>query len=185
MPPSVDLLLLDDDGRVVPRGEVGEIAVACAGNTPAYYDDPETTARARIRIGGTEYHLTGDVAFEDEEGFFHIVDRKKDMVITGGFNVYSAEVEKQILAFPGIAECAVFGIPDEKWGEAVTAAIELSPGAEVDTDALKAFVREALGPVKTPKHVVVHEQLPRNTNGKLLKRELRQEYWQGRERKVG
>lgn len=185
VPASVDLVLLGDDGRLVPRGEVGEIAIACGGNTPGYYDDPETTARSRLRIGGIEYHRTGDIAFEDEDAFFHIVDRKKDMVITGGFNVYSAEVEKQILAFPGIAECAVFGIPDEKWGEALTAAIELSPGTEVDVDLLKAFVREALGPIKTPKHVVVHAQLPRNTNGKILKRELRQEYWQGHERMVG
>ena len=185
VPPSVDLILVDDDGRVVPKGEVGEIAVHCAGNMPAYYNDPETTAKARIRIDGIEYHLTSDIAFEDEEGFFHIVDPKKDMIITGGFNVYSAEVEKQVLAFPGIAECAVFGIPDEKWGEAVTAAVELSPGAELDPDALKAFVREALGPVKTPKHVIVHAQLPRNTNGKILKRELRQEYWQDRTRMVG
>jgi len=185
VPPSVDLILVDDDGRIVPKGEVGEIAVACDGNTPGYYRDPETTAKSRLRIGDVEYHLTADVAFEDDEGFFHIVDRKKDMIITGGFNVYSAEVEKQVLAFPGIAECAVFGIPDEKWGEAVTAAIELSPGAEVDPEALKAFVREALGPVKTPKHVVVHEQLPRNTNGKILKRELRQEYWADRTRMVG
>lgn len=185
VPPSVDLVLLDDDHRMVQRGEVGEIAIACEGNTPGYYDDPETTAKARVRIGGTQYHLTGDVAFEDDDGFLHIVDRKKDMVITGGFNVYPAEVEKCILAFPGIAECAVFGIPDEKWGEAITAAIELSPGYGVDPDALKAFVRDALGPIKTPKHIVVHESLPRNTNGKILKRELRKEYWGDQTRKVG
>jgi acyl-CoA synthetase (AMP-forming)/AMP-acid ligase II len=185
VPPSVDLILVDDDRKLVQPGEVGEIAIACDGNTPGYYDDPETTARARMRIGASEYHLTGDVAFEDDEGFFHIVDRKKDMVITGGYNVYSAEVEKRILAYPGIAECAVFGIPDEKWGEAVTAAIELSPGAEVDAEALKAFVREALGPVKTPKQVIVHDRLPRTATGKLLKRELREEYWRDRERLVG
>ena len=185
VPPGVDLILVGDDRNVVPVGEVGEIAISCAGNTPGYYRAPETTAAARLRLGESEYHLTGDVAFEDEDGFFHIVDRKKDMVITGGFNVYSAEVEKRILTYPGITECAVFGIPDEKWGEAVTAAIELSPGAEVDIDALKSFVREELGPVKTPKQVLVYEQLPRTATGKLLKRELRQEYWRGRERMVG
>ncbi|MCU1438718.1 MAG: long-chain fatty acid--CoA ligase [Naasia sp.] len=185
VPAGVDLVLVDDHGQVVPRGEPGEIAVACAGNTPGYYRDPETTAQSRLRVGGTEYHLTGDIAFEDDEGFFHIVDRKKDMIITGGFNVYSAEVEKCILAFPGIAECAVFGIPDAKWGEAVTAAIELSPGAEVESAELTAFVREALGPVKTPKSIVVHASLPRNTNGKVLKRDLRQEYWGDRTRMVG
>lgn len=184
-PASVDLVLVDEYGQIVPAGEIGEIAISCAGNTPGYYDDPAATAQARLDIGGIEYHLTGDVAFEDDEGFFHIVDRKKDMVITGGYNVYSAEVEKRILAYPGISECAVFGIPDEKWGEAVTAAIELSPGADVDPDALKLFVREALGPVKTPKQVIVHAQLPRTSTGKILKRELRQEYWQGRERMVG
>jgi acyl-CoA synthetase (AMP-forming)/AMP-acid ligase II len=185
VPPGVDLILVDDDRSIVSKGDVGEIAISCAGNTPGYFDDPETTALARMRLDETEYHLTGDVAFEDDEGFFHIVDRKKDMVITGGYNVYSAEVEKRILAYPGIAECAVFGIPDEKWGEAVTAAIELSPGAEVDAEALKAFVREALGPVKTPKQVIVHDQLPRTATGKLLKRELRQEYWRDRERLIG
>jgi acyl-CoA synthetase (AMP-forming)/AMP-acid ligase II len=185
VPPGVDLVLLDENQNIVSRGEVGEIAISCAGNTPGYYDDPATTAAARLRIGATEYHLTGDVAFEDEEGFFHIVDRKKDMVITGGYNVYSAEVEKRVLAYPGVAECAVFGIPDEKWGEAVTAAIELSPGAEVDADVLKDFVREALGPVKTPKQVIVYEHLPRTSTGKILKRELRREFWGDRERMVG
>jgi acyl-CoA synthetase (AMP-forming)/AMP-acid ligase II len=185
VPPSVGLILVDDDREIVPKGEVGEIAIACEGNTTGYYDDPETTATARLRLGETEYHLTGDIAFEDEEGFFHIVDRKKDMVITGGYNVYSAEVEKRVLAYPGIAECAVFGIPDEKWGEAVTAAIELSSGAELDSDALKAFVREALGPVKTPKQVIVLEELPRTATGKILKRELRRKYWRDGERMVG
>lgn len=179
--PGTDLVILDEHGEPVALGETGEIAVDCAGVMPGYYNDPEATAAARRG----RFHLTGDMGFEDEEGFVHLVDRKKDMIVSGGFNVYSAEVERRLLAFPGVTECAVFGIPDEKWGEAVTAVLELAPGAEVDLDELTAFCRRGLGAVKTPKHFYIRDELPRSGVGKVLKRELRAEFWNGHERQVG
>src|SRR5690606_18600933 len=123
--PGTDLVILDEDRNPVAPGETGEIAVDCRGVMPGYYNDPAATAASRHG----RYQLTGDMGFEDEDGFVHIVDRKKDMIVTGGFNVYSAEVERRLLAYPGVTECAVFGIPDAKWGEAVTAVLELAPGA--------------------------------------------------------
>ena len=178
--PGTELVLLDDAGGIVPRGEPGEIAIRSEGVTPGYYRDAEATAAAQ----STGYHRTGDIAFEDEEGYFHLVDRKKDMIITGGFNVYSAEVERVVLGFPGVGEAAVIGIPDEKWGEQVVAIVEPSPGAHIIPEALQRHVRGALGPVKTPKQVVVVEQLPRSAAGKVLKRELRAEYWRDARRQV-
>ena len=178
--PGTELVLLDDAGGIVPRGEPGEIAIRSEGVTPGYYRDAEATAAAQ----STGYHRTGDIAFEDEEGYFHLVDRKKDMIITGGFNVYSAEVERVVLGFPGVGEAAVIGIPDEKWGEQVVAIVEPSPGAHIIPEALQRHVRDALGPVKTPKQVVVVEQLPRSAAGKVLKRELRAEYWRDARRQV-
>ncbi|MBP1325828.1 acyl-CoA synthetase (AMP-forming)/AMP-acid ligase II [Leucobacter exalbidus] len=178
--PGTQLVILDESGNSVPTGSTGEIAVRGEGVTPGYYKDEEATAAARHG----QYFLTGDIAYIDESGFVHIVDRKKDVIITGGFNVYSAEVERRILAFPGIAECAVLGIPDPKWGESVTALIEPIPGNNIVIDELRAFCREALGPVKTPKTFIVRDSLPRSAVGKILKRELRQEFWSANERMV-
>ncbi len=179
--PGTDLVILDDDHNPVVVGETGEIAVDCSGVMPGYYNDPEATAASRHG----RYQLTGDMGFEDEDGFVHIVDRKKDMIVTGGFNVYSAEVERRLLAFPGVTECAVFGVPDEKWGETVTAVIEQAPGVTVDLDELREFCRRGLGGVKTPKQFHVRDVLPRSGAGKVLKRELRAEFWQDHERQVG
>ncbi|WP_324651315.1 class I adenylate-forming enzyme family protein [Georgenia sp. H159] len=178
--PGTSLVILDEDGNPRPVGATGEIAIDCKGVTPGYYDDPEATAA--VKAG--RYHRTGDIAFIDEDGFVHIVDRKRDIIITGGFNVYSAEVERRILSFPGVQECSVFGVPDEKWGEAVTAALELSPGATVDIEELRAYCRAELGPVKTPKHFEIRDRLPRSAVGKVLKRELRAEHWKGNKRMV-
>jgi len=178
--PGTDLVILDDEKRAVAPGVRGEIAVRGDGVTPGYFKDAEATAEARYG----DYHLTGDVAFTDDEGYVHIVDRKKDMIITGGFNVYSAEVERRILAFPGVSECAVFGVPDEKWGEAVTAVVEPTPGVSINLDELQRFCRAELGAVKTPKTIILREELPRSTVGKVLKRELRREYWGNQQRMV-
>jgi len=179
--PGTDLVILDEAHQPVALGETGEIAVDCAGVMPGYYGDDAATAASRHG----RYQLTGDMGFEDADGFVHIVDRKKDMIVTGGFNVYSAEVERRILAFPGVTECAVFGVPDDKWGEAVTAVIEPAPGVEVDLDALREFCRHGLGGVKSPKQFHVRAELPRSGADKVLKRELRAEFWQHHERQVG
>lgn len=175
-----EFAIFDEDGNVVGPNVRGEIGINGIAVTPGYYRDEEQT-RLTKRDG---YHMTGDIAYQDEEGYVFIVDRLRDMIITGGFNVYSAEVERVVLSFPFVQECSVFGIPDEKWGEAVTVAIEIAPGKNVDEGELRAFCREQLGPVKTPKHFYFYDELPRTPTGKVLKRELRAEFWAGQERLV-
>ena len=127
---------------------------------------------------------TGDVGYKDADGYLHIVDRKKDMIITGGFNVYSTEVEQAILAFPGVQDCAVVGVPDEKWGEAVNAFVQPQPGVTLDIGALSAHCRQRLGGVKAPKTFHVWDNLPRSPVGKILKREIRERFWAGQSRRV-
>ncbi len=138
---------------------------------PGYYHNPEATREA-TRDG---WHRTGDIGFLDAEGYLHIVDRAKDMIISGGFNVYSAEVEHALLEHPAVRDCAVVGLPDDKWGERVTAVLELHAGAQVTEPEIVAFVKERLGSVKAPKQVIVWPDLPRSKVGKVLKGEIRQQ----------
>ncbi|MEU7814748.1 long-chain fatty acid--CoA ligase [Pseudonocardia sp. NPDC049154] len=167
--PLVTVAILDQEGRPVPRGERGEICVRGSLVMAGYYRNPEATAEASAH----GWHHTGDIGFLDEDGFLHIVDRAKDMVITGGFNVYSAEVEQALMAHDAVRDCAVVGLPDEKWGERVTAVIQLQPAAEVDVDELVAFVKQRIGSVKAPKQIEIWPDLPRSTIGKVLKTEIR------------
>jgi fatty-acyl-CoA synthase len=134
-----------------------------------YYRDPDATAAASAH----GWHHTGDIGYLDDAGYLYIVDRAKDMVITGGFNVYSAEVEQALMAHEAVRDCAVIGLPDEKWGERVTAVVQLQPGAQADGAELIAFVKERLGSVKTPKQIEIWPDLPRSTVGKVLKTEIR------------
>ena len=174
-----ELGIMDDDGTLLPAGERGEIVVKGPMVMEGYVDDPEETAKLR-RNG---WHLTGDIGYLDEEGFLYIVDRKKDMIVTGGFNVYSAEVEGAISAIEGVVECAVIGVPDEKWGEAVKAIVRR--GDESITEELVIeTAKERLGGVKAPKSVDFVEDFPRTPIGKIMKRTLRDQYWAGHERKV-
>ena len=147
--PAVRLAIMDDDGKLLPPHKPGEIvargALVCGG----YYDLPEATSE--IRTFG--WHHTGDVGYRDEEGFFYIVDRKKDMIITGGFNVYCAEVEACVMELPQVRECAVVGVPDEKWGEGVKAIVVLRDGDALTEDAIIAHCKSRLGSVKSPKSV--------------------------------
>ena len=167
--PLVTVAILDARGRDVPRGERGEICVRGSLVMAGYYRDPEATAAASAH----GWHHTGDIGFLDDDGYLHIVDRAKDMVITGGFNVYSAEVEQALMAHESILDCAVLGLPDEKWGERVTAVVQLQPGAALDVEELIAFVKARIGSVKAPKQVEVWPDLPRSTVGKVLKTEIR------------
>ena len=116
-----------------------------------YYRNPEATAEASAH----GWHHTGDIGFLDDDGYLYIVDRAKDMVISGGFNVYSAEVEQALMAHPAVRDCAVIGLPDEKWGERVTAVVQPQGGAEIDTDELIAFVKQRIGSVKAPKQIEI------------------------------
>ena len=134
-----------------------------------YYKNPEATAEA----GKHGWHHTGDIGFLDEEGFLHIVDRAKDMIITGGYNVYSTEVEQALLAHPDVQDAAAIGLPDEKWGEKVVAVVQPYPDQSVDPDGVRLFVRERIGGVKAPKEVLVWGDLPRSKVGKVLKADIR------------
>jgi acyl-CoA synthetase (AMP-forming)/AMP-acid ligase II len=172
--------IMDDDGNLLDDGEHGEIVVRGDLVMSAYYENPEASAEVR-RPGG--WHATGDIGYRDADGFYFIVDRKRDMIISGGFNVFPSEVERVIWSHPDVLDCAVIGVPDEKWGEAVTAVVELKDGAGVTEVELIALCKGELGSVKSPKAVHFRE-LPRSTAGKVLKRSLRDEYWAGRDRRV-
>ncbi|MBO0841926.1 MAG: AMP-binding protein [Nocardioides sp.] len=169
--PLVTLAIMGDGGALLEPGERGEIVVRSSLVTPGYYRNPEATAEA----SAYGWHHTGDIGYLDPEGFLHIVDRAKDMVITGGFNVYSTEVEQTLMEHPSVADCAVVGLPDEKWGERVTAVVLPRPGAAVDVAELKAYVKERIGSVKTPKQIEVWPDLPRSKVGKVLKTEIKKE----------
>jgi acyl-CoA synthetase (AMP-forming)/AMP-acid ligase II len=169
--PLVQVQIMDEHGVLLPVGERGEIVVRSSLVMAGYYKDPEATA-AVSRFG---WHHTGDVGYIDDEGYLFIVDRLKDMIITGGFNVYSAEVEQALMQHPAVRECAVIGLPDEKWGERVEAVVELTPGETVEGPELIAFVKERIGSVKAPKQIAVWDQLPRSRVGKVLKNDVRAE----------
>lgn len=177
---SNGLAILDDQGDVLPPGESGEICVRGDLVMKGYYKQPDRTAEAII----DGWLHTGDVGHLDEQGFLHITDRKKDMIISGGFNVYPSEVEQVLWSHPSVQDCAVIGVPDETWGEAVKAVVELVPGGEVLPDELIAMCRQKLGPVKSPKSVDVVAQLPRSAVGKVLKKDIRARYWQGTQRVI-
>jgi acyl-CoA synthetase (AMP-forming)/AMP-acid ligase II len=166
--PLVTVGIMDPEtGALVATGERGEIVVRGSLVMAGYYKNEEATAAASA--GG--WHHTGDVGYLDEHGYLFIVDRLKDMIITGGFNVYSAEVEQALMAHPAVRDCAVVGLPDEKWGERVAAVIE--PSADVDPDELIAFVKARIGSVKAPKQIELWPELPRSRVGKILKVDVR------------
>ncbi|PHR20233.1 MAG: hypothetical protein COA41_05745 [Sphingopyxis sp.] len=175
-----EVKILDDDENEVERGEPGEICVRGRLVTLGYLGNPEATNKS-FRNG---WLWTGDVGVMDESGYVRIVDRSKDMIITGGFNVYPNEVEQVVAEDPSVQECAVIGVPDEKWGEAVKAVIQCKPGQTVLEADIISAVKERLGSVKAPKSVEIVDNLPRSPNGKVMKTELRKKYWQGKDRAV-
>lgn len=168
--PLVTVAILDEQDRPVPAGERGEICARSSLVMQGYYKNPEATAEA-LRNGWLH---TGDIGFIDPDGFLHIVDRAKDMIITGGFNVYSSEVEQAVSAHPSVQDCAVVGLPDDKWGERVVAVIQPVAGASIDADELTAFVKARLGSVKAPKQIEVWDDLPRSKVGKVLKTDIKE-----------
>jgi fatty-acyl-CoA synthase len=167
--PLTLVAIMDDEGKLLGPGQRGEIVVRGPLVMAGYYKNPAASQEA-ARYG---WHHTGDIGYLDEDHFLFIVDRAKDMIITGGFNVYSAEVEQVLLAHPAVQDCAVIGLPDQKWGERVTAVIQLRPGHTVTQDDVRAFVKERLGSVKAPKQVEVWADLPRSKVGKVLKPEIK------------
>lgn len=178
--PFVRVEIMDPQGRLLDPGERGEIVVKGDLVMLGYHDNPEATANA-IRDGWLH---TGDVGYRDEEGFFYIVDRMKDLIISGGFNISPGEIEQVLWAHPLVNDCAVIGVPDEDWGEAVKAIVELKPGARWSEEQALAYCRSRLDGVKAPKSVEFRNELPRSQVGKVLKQALREPYWAGRDRRV-
>ena len=167
--------ILSPEGAVLPPGQPGEIAVRSYALFSGYFRDPEETARA-FKDG---WYLTGDIGFKDADGWLYISDRRKDMIISGGFNIYPSEIENVLLRHPAIQDCAVVGAPNEEWGERVTAVIELRPGMSVDARTLEAACRETLSGYKVPRTFEFWPELPRSPVGKVLKRVIRRRFWQG------
>jgi long-chain acyl-CoA synthetase len=174
--------VLDDEGKELPPGEVGSVYLKLTMDF-AYKGDPEKTRASRRG----EWFTVGDVGWLDADGYLFLVDRKIDMIITGGVNVYPAEIEAALLAHPEVGDAAVFGIPSAEWGEEVKAVVEPAPGVAAGpalAESLLAHCRERLAGYKCPRSLDFAAALPRDANGKLYKRKLRDPYWAGRERKI-
>ncbi|CAN5692014.1 long-chain fatty acid--CoA ligase [soil metagenome] len=178
--PSMEVRIAGPDGEDLPVGEVGEVWLRGPGVMLVYWNLPEQTAQV-LQQG---WMRTGDGGRLDAEGLLHIVDRLKDMIVTGGENVYSTEVENAILSLPGVAQCAVLGVPDADWGERVHAVLVLQPGADVDEARVVAHCKTLIAGYKCPRGVEFRSELPVSGAGKLLKYQLREAYWQGRSRRV-
>ena len=177
---GIEMRVVDASGKDVPTGQVGEIVTRSAQTMIGYWNQAEATRRA---IRGDWFH-TGDAGYLDQDGYVYIYDRVKDMIISGGENIYPAEVESALFGHPAVADVAVIGVPDDKWGEAVKAFVVIRPGAEVTPDELMAFARERIAGYKVPRSIDFVAALPRTPTGKILKRELRKPFWVGQERQV-
>jgi len=179
--PGVELMVLDDEGRPVPSGTPGELFVRrYDGVFDEYYRNPAATAQT----SRGEWMSVGDVAWMDDEGFVYICDRKRDMIISGGVNIYPAEIEDALHRHPAVEDAAVFGVPDPEWGERVHAAVQLRAGHHATETELMEFCRAHIADYKTPREVSFHADFPRDTAGKLVKRLLREPYWAGRTTRV-
>jgi long-chain acyl-CoA synthetase len=179
--PGVTLKILGEDGRELPRNTPGLIYVDQPA-TPDFSYVGDDQARARMAVGGLK--TLGDIGVLDDDGFLFIVDRQADMVISGGVNIYPTEIESVLHAMPGVADCAVFGIPDDEFGEALAAAVQPAPGADLTAEAVRAWLHARIAGFKVPRVVSFHAGLPREDTGKIYKRRLREPYWDGRARRV-
>lgn len=179
--PGIDLQVVDESGKQVEAGHPGELVARGANVMRGYWNNPEETAVA-FREG---LFRTGDVGYQDASGYFYILDRLKDMIVTGGENVYSGEVEAVIYEHPSVREVAVFGIPDPQWGELVMACVVLKPGKALTVEELIAHCRKTLANYKIPRRVEISEtELPKSGSGKIMKRILRERFWAHQERTV-
>jgi acyl-CoA synthetase (AMP-forming)/AMP-acid ligase II len=173
--------IVDDDGNDLPSGQVGEIVGRGPILMSGYYKRPDLTASA-VRDG---WLFTGDMGYVDEDGFLFLVDRKKDLIITGGVNVYPRDIEELIVQHPAVAEVAVFGAPDDRWGEAPVAAVILHQQGAISAEELRDWVNERVeARYQKVREVVFRESFPRSVAGKTLKREMRDEFWRGRSVKI-
>jgi fatty-acyl-CoA synthase/long-chain acyl-CoA synthetase len=171
--PGAEAKVLGEDGQEVDAGQRGALWVKNPMVVVGYHKNDEATREA-VRDG---FFCVGDVAVRDEDGFFYIVDRKNDMIISGGVNIYPAEIEHEIRKHPAVYDCGVFGVPNEEWGEEVKAVVQLKPGSSLDEATLKAFLEDKLAGFKRPRSIDFMDELPYSPTGKLLKKELRAPYW--------
>jgi acyl-CoA synthetase (AMP-forming)/AMP-acid ligase II len=178
--PGIEMRVVDQAGKDVAVGDVGEIVTRSPQTMLGYWNRPDETNRA-IRNG---WFYTGDAGYLDADGYIYIYDRVKDMIISGGENIYPAEVENALFGHPAVADVAVIGVPDDKWGEAVKAIVVKRPGAEASSEELIGFARERIAHYKAPRTIDFVDALPRTPTGKILKRELRKPFWTERERQV-
>ena len=179
--PGHQIRIVDGDNNALPHGEVGEIQIRSGNVMKGYWNKPDATAKA---VCNERWFSTGDAGFFDAEGYLYIHDRVKDMIVSGGENIYPAEVESALFGHPSVADVAVIGVPDERWGEAVKAVVVRKPDVDVTPAELINWARERIAGYKLPKSVDFIDALPRNPTGKILKRELRKTYWGERERQV-
>ena len=178
---GVEVTIRDAEGHELPCGETGEICIRTPAMMLGYWNKPEATAETMTTDG---WFRSGDAGYLDDDGYVYIQDRYKDMIVSGGVNIYPAEVESAIYGHPDVAEVAVIGVPDDKWGEAVKAIVVARPETAPDAAAILDFTRERIAGYKVPKSVTFADVLPRNASGKVLKTELRKPFWAGRERQV-
>jgi long-chain acyl-CoA synthetase len=173
--------IVDEHGRDVPLGEVGEILARSDRMMSGYWGMPEETAETIEEDGWLH---TGDVGRMDEDGYIYLVDRRKDMIISGGENIYSREVEEVLYVHDAVLEAAVVGVPDKKWGESVKAVVVLKDGAQASEDEIIDFCKEHLASYKKPRSVEFWDSLPKTGSGKIKKAEIREGYWKGQERRI-
>ncbi|GGK64181.1 putative acyl-CoA ligase [Sphaerisporangium melleum] len=181
--PFSALLIVDDELNPVPAGTPGTVYMKMSGSGFEYKGDPAKTAAARLR----EYFTVGDIGYLDEDGFLYLCDRKADLIISGGTNIYPAEIENELILHPKVADVAVFGVPDDEWGEQIKAVVEpaegVAPGPELAGEILRSL-EGRLARMKWPRSIDFVTDMPREPNGKLLKRKLRDPYWEGRDRAI-
>jgi acyl-CoA synthetase (AMP-forming)/AMP-acid ligase II len=179
--PNTTLTVVDEDGNALPTGEVGEVAVKTPGQMTGLWNDPDGTA---ARLTGDGSVRTRDMGRLDEDGFLYLADRKEDMIISGGYNIWPAQLENAIASHPAVAEVCVVGVPHEKWGETPIAVVVPAPGASPDPDELIALTRDRVGSVMKVTRVEFVDELPKSGVGKVLRRVVRERFWEGRGERV-
>jgi long-chain acyl-CoA synthetase len=179
--PGADVRVIDAEGNSLAAGEIGEVVARTAGIADFTYHGDDAKRAASEKAG---LIAPGDIGYLDADGFLYLCDRAKDMIISGGANIYPAEIEAELHKMPGVADCGVFGIPDEEFGEAVCAVVQPMPGAELTQAEVRAFLKERMAGYKVPKRVDFHAELPREDSGKIFKRKLREPFWEGLDRRI-
>ena len=179
--PEAIVQVVDADGKPLPIGETGEVIARARLAADFTYHGDDAKRRAAEKAGLIS---PGDIGYFDKDGFLYLCDRAKDMIISGGANIYPAEIEAELHKMPGVADCGVFGIPDEEFGEAICAVVQPQPGVDLTEQEVRTFLRGQMASYKVPKRVEFHAELPREDSGKIFKRKLREPFWEGLDRRI-